>query len=61
MYKFTGINRIIFQWNKLFAMYDETRPSDISILLYRTKSDIDKKTVTKVLKGDIELLQKNSM
>ena len=61
MYKFAGINRIVFQWSKLFAMYDETRPSDISILLYRTKSDIDKKAVTKVQKGDIELLPKNSM
>ena len=56
MYKLAGINRIIFQWNKLFAMYDETRPNDISILLYRTKSDIDKKAVTKVLAGNIELL-----
>jgi len=40
------------RWSKLFAMYDETRPSDISILLYRTKSDIDKKAVTKVQKGE---------
>jgi len=40
------------RWSKLFAMYDETRPSDISILLYRTKSDIDDKAEKKVKSGE---------
>ena len=34
-------------------MYDETRPKDISILLYRTESDIQKGTVKTVKTGII--------
>jgi len=41
------------RWSKLFAMYDETRPKDISILLYRTESDIQKGAVKAVRSDEV--------
>jgi len=41
------------RWSKLFAMYDETRPKDISILLYRTESDIQKGAVKSVRSDEV--------
>ncbi len=37
-------------------MYDETRPKDISILLYRTESDIQKGAVKAVRSGIVNIL-----
>eukprot|EP00088_Acartia_fossae_P017718 TRINITY_DN20135_c0_g1_i10.p1 TRINITY_DN20135_c0_g1~~TRINITY_DN20135_c0_g1_i10.p1 ORF type:complete len:530 (-),score=155.57 TRINITY_DN20135_c0_g1_i10:192-1781(-) len=41
------------KWSKLFAIYDETRNNDITILLYRTKSDIDQDATKKVKRGEV--------
>jgi hypothetical protein len=41
------------RWSKLFAMYDETRPKDISLLLYRTQTDIAKDAMKTVKSNEV--------
>lgn len=41
------------KWSTLFAIYDEKRSKDISILLYRTREDIIKASDKNVAKGEV--------